>query len=59
MKWGGSDAGEPVLLIHAGVLADWFAPLMSQSALAERYQLIRYHRIGYAGSSRPSGPVSI
>jgi pimeloyl-ACP methyl ester carboxylesterase len=56
---GGADAGEPVLLIHAGVLADWFAPLMSQPALAERYQLIRYHRIGYAGSSRPSRPVSI
>src|SRR5262249_43520222 len=56
---GGASGGEPVLLIHAGVLADWFVPLMTQPDLAERYQLIRYHRIGYAGSSRPPGPVSI
>jgi pimeloyl-ACP methyl ester carboxylesterase len=56
---GGAPDGEPVLLIHAGVLADWFVPLMTQPGLAERYQLIRYHRIGYAGSSRASGPVSI
>jgi pimeloyl-ACP methyl ester carboxylesterase len=56
---GGAAAGEPVLLIHAGVLADWYLPLMTQPGLADRYQLIRYHRVGYAGSSRPSGPVSI
>jgi pimeloyl-ACP methyl ester carboxylesterase len=56
---GGVAGGEPVQLMHAGVLADWFVPLLTEPALAERYQLILYHRIGYAGSSRPSGPVSI
>ena len=55
----GVAGGEPVLLIHAGVFADWFLPLLSEPALAERYQLIHYHRIGYAGSARPAGPVSI
>jgi pimeloyl-ACP methyl ester carboxylesterase len=56
---GGETTGEPVLLIHAGVLADWFAPLMTQPGLSDRFQLVRYHRIGYGDSSRPTGPVSI
>ena len=52
-------AGEPVILVHAGVFADWFAPLMEEPALNSRYRLVRYHRVGYAGSSRVTGPVSI
>ena len=43
-------AGEPVILVHAGVFADWFAPLMEEPALNSRYRLVRYHRVGYAGS---------
>jgi pimeloyl-ACP methyl ester carboxylesterase len=52
-------AGEPVLLIHAGVLADWFVPLLVEPQLADGYQLIHYHRVGYAGSSRAQGQVTI
>jgi pimeloyl-ACP methyl ester carboxylesterase len=52
-------AGEPVVLMHAGVCADFFKPLMEEPALADRYRLVRYHRIGYAGSSRFAGAVSI
>jgi pimeloyl-ACP methyl ester carboxylesterase len=52
-------AGEPVVLVHAGVLAGWFKPLMDEPALSRRYRLVRYHRIGYAGSSRIAGPVSL
>jgi len=52
-------AGEPVVLVHAGVLAGWFKPLMEEPALSSRYRLVRYHRIGYAGSSRIAGPVSL
>jgi 3-oxoadipate enol-lactonase len=51
-------SGEPVVLIHAGLCADWFAPLADEPAL-EPYRLIRYHRAGYAGSSHPWGEVSI
>jgi 3-oxoadipate enol-lactonase len=51
--------GEPVVLAHAGVCADWFKPLMEEPALAERYRLVRYHRVGYAGSSRLTGAVSL
>ena len=52
-------AGEPVVLIHAGVAAGWFRPLLREPALAGHYRLVRYHRVGYAGSGRVAGPVSI
>src|SRR5215813_14649118 len=50
--------GKPVALIHLSLCADSFATLMDQPALAG-YQLIRYHRRGYAGSSQTAGPVAI
>jgi pimeloyl-ACP methyl ester carboxylesterase len=43
--------GEPVLLMHAGVCADFFLPLMEEPALFEQYRLVRYHRAGYVGST--------
>jgi 3-oxoadipate enol-lactonase len=52
-------SGEPVVLVHAGIFADWFKPLVAEPALASRYQVVSYHRVGYAGSSRVAGPVSI
>lgn len=51
-------SGSPVVLVHAGVLAEWFEPLMNEPALSAN-RLIRYHRIGYAGSSRIAGAVSL
>jgi pimeloyl-ACP methyl ester carboxylesterase len=51
--------GEPVILVHAGVFAEWFVPLLKEPALTRRYRVVRYHRAGYAGSSRVKGPVSI
>ncbi len=48
--------GEPVLLIHGGIVADAMAPVMAEPVLANHYQLIRYHRRGYGGSSRPEQP---
>jgi pimeloyl-ACP methyl ester carboxylesterase len=52
-------AGEPVVLMHAGVCADFFTPLVEQPALSSRYRVLSYHRVGYAGSSHVHGPVSI
>jgi 3-oxoadipate enol-lactonase len=52
-------AGEPVVLIHAGLLADWFAPLVEQPALARSHRTVTYHRPGYAGSGRVAGPLDI
>jgi pimeloyl-ACP methyl ester carboxylesterase len=51
-------SGEPVLLISP-VLADGFLPLLSEPALADRFQLIRYHRRGWGGSTHTPPPVSI
>jgi pimeloyl-ACP methyl ester carboxylesterase len=50
--------GEPVLLISP-VLADGFLPLLSEPALVDRYQLIRYHKRGWVGSTHTEPPVSI
>lgn len=52
-------SGEPVVLVHAGIFADWFKPLVEQPGLTSRYRVVTYHRVGYAGSSRSAGPVSI
>jgi pimeloyl-ACP methyl ester carboxylesterase len=51
-------SGEPVLLISP-VLADGFLPLLSQPVLAGSYQLIRYHKRGWVGSTHTAGPVSV
>jgi pimeloyl-ACP methyl ester carboxylesterase len=54
-----SGTGEPVIFIHGAFIADIFHPLLAEPSLADRYRLILYHRRGYAGSSRASGPVSV
>jgi pimeloyl-ACP methyl ester carboxylesterase len=51
-------AGEPVLLIDM-LLADCFVPLLPEPALAHDYQLIRYHKRGWVGSTHTPPPVSI
>ena len=51
-------AGEPVLLIDM-LIADCFVPLLTQPMLADRYQLIRYHKRGWVGSTHTPPPVSI
>jgi len=50
--------GEPVLLISP-VLADGFLPLIAAQELADGYQLIRYHKRGWVGSTHAVGPVSV
>jgi pimeloyl-ACP methyl ester carboxylesterase len=51
--------GEPVVLVHPGIYADWLTPLLFESALNTRYRLLHYHRAGCAGSSRVAGPASL
>jgi 3-oxoadipate enol-lactonase len=50
--------GEPVVLVHAGVCAGFFTPLMDEPAL-RGHRLIRYHRAGYAGSGHVDGALSL
>src|SRR5215207_5689322 len=54
-----SGRGEPAVFIHGAFIADTFRPLLAEPSLGGRYRLILYHRRGYAGSSRASGPVSV
>jgi len=51
-------SGEPVVFIHGAHMGDTYRPLMAEPALKD-YRLIRYHRRGYAGSSRPDGPLPV
>jgi pimeloyl-ACP methyl ester carboxylesterase len=51
-------AGEPVLLIDM-LIADCFVPLLPEPSLAEAYQLIRYHKRGWVGSTHTPPPVTI
>jgi pimeloyl-ACP methyl ester carboxylesterase len=53
-----AGSGEPVLLISP-VLADGFVPLLAEPSLTSRYQLIRYHKRGWVGSTHTEPPVSI
>jgi len=58
LEYEAVGSGEPVLLISP-VLADGFLPLFEEPVLADRYQLIRYHKRGWAGSTHTPAPVSI
>jgi pimeloyl-ACP methyl ester carboxylesterase len=55
----GTGTAEPVVLIHWGVAATWAEPLLEQQALTSRYQLLSYHRAGYAGSGPLEGPPAM
>jgi pimeloyl-ACP methyl ester carboxylesterase len=51
-------SGEPVLLISP-VLADGFVPLVAEPSLHDRYELIRYHKRGWVGSTHTDEPVTV
>jgi pimeloyl-ACP methyl ester carboxylesterase len=59
LEYSVRGTGEPVVLVHAGLFADWFQPLLKEPALADRYRVVSFHRVGYAGSSRVPGRVSV
>jgi pimeloyl-ACP methyl ester carboxylesterase len=58
LEYEATGSGEPVLLISP-VVADGFLPLVSEPALADRHQLIRYHKRGWCGSTDAGAPVSV
>lgn len=58
LEYDSVGAGDPVVLIHGALLAESYAPLCAEPALSG-YQLVRYHRRGYGGSSRVAAPFSI
>ncbi|HSF03273.1 MAG TPA: hypothetical protein VLA62_09690, partial [Solirubrobacterales bacterium] len=36
LEYESRGSGEPVVLIHAGIFADWFKPLLEEAALTGR-----------------------
>ena len=50
-------SGEPVVLMHAGVCAEFFRPLCEQRLLTSHHTVVRYHRTGYGESGRLPGEV--
>ncbi|MDQ3692214.1 MAG: alpha/beta hydrolase [Chloroflexota bacterium] len=59
LEYAVSGSGEPVLCIDGAFIMDTFRPLLAEPTLTDRYRLIRYHRRGYAGSTRAHGSVSV
>jgi pimeloyl-ACP methyl ester carboxylesterase len=57
LEFAVDGSGEPVLLIDM-LISDCFVPLVTEPSLA-RYQLIRYHKRGWVGSTHAPPPVSI
>ena len=49
-------AGEPLLLVHAGVFANWFVPMATSRALGG-FRVIRVRRAGY-GRNAPERPLT-
>lgn len=53
-----TGSGDPVLLISTGPIADSFLPFVSESALADRYRLIRYRQRRMSAGRHDPAPVS-
>jgi pimeloyl-ACP methyl ester carboxylesterase len=50
--------GEAIVLVHAGVFSDWFAPL-SRQLPRDRFRVVRVRRSGYQGSAPPGRHLSL
>jgi len=46
-----TGSGEPVVLIHGGLLADENTPLAREPSLVNHHTVLNYHRRGFAGST--------
>jgi pimeloyl-ACP methyl ester carboxylesterase len=62
---GGNDVGyydgghgEVILLVHAGVFSDWFAPL-SRHLPHDRFRVVQMRRSGYRDTAPPPGHLSL
>ena len=53
-----SGRGKAILLAHAGVFSDWFAPL-SLELPRDRFRVVRIRRAGYRDTTRPAGHLTL
>ncbi len=59
LEYGVEGSGEQVVLVHGSIVADYLSTLRAEPTLTRGYQVISYSRRGFAGSTRPMGPLSI
>jgi pimeloyl-ACP methyl ester carboxylesterase len=59
LEYDSRGSGEPVILIHGGLLADENSPLLHEPGLTDSYRVVNYHRRGFAGSEHPDGKAQI
>ncbi len=59
LEYAVEGSGEPVVLIHGSILADYLSTLRVEPTLNRGYQMISYSRRGFAGSTHPTGALSI
>jgi pimeloyl-ACP methyl ester carboxylesterase len=58
LEYDRQGRGDPVLLIHGAFIPDGMRPLGGQDGIRS-FELISYHRRGFAGSSRPPSPTTM
>ncbi|GAA3080554.1 alpha/beta hydrolase [Pseudonocardia yunnanensis] len=51
-----SGTGEPLLLVHGGLCADWFLPVARE---LQGYRVVRTHRAGYGRSRNLTGTLTV
>ena len=59
LEYAVEGSGEPVVLIHGSILADYLSLVREELTLTKQYRTMSYSRRGYAGSTHPMGPLSI
>ena len=59
LEYWESGAGEPVVFLHGGILADWFGPLAEELSERGGYRLVSYHRPGYGTSAVLPQPITM
>jgi pimeloyl-ACP methyl ester carboxylesterase len=57
IEYSDRGEGDPLLLVHAGVFADWFVPLAASHTL-DGFRVIRVRRAGY-GAHAPASHLTI
>src|SRR5262245_32796584 len=58
IEFSDRGSGEPVLLVHAGVFADWFVPLAASPVL-DGFRVIRLRRAGYLSGPPPARHLTL
>ena len=58
VEFSDRGSGEPVLLVHAGVFADWFVPLAASPVL-DGFRVIRLRRAGYLSGPPPARHLTL